>query len=118
MIPDVKVAEILALELMFGWSQRAISKATGASRGTVQAILHGRRSGSGEIFRFDQSHADRGDHAGDRHADPDGDRDETGSRSGPRSGRKGHIRCPECGFLVLLPCLACHLTKPKPRFAR
>ena len=76
-------------------SQRKIAKLTGVSRGTVGAIAAGRRPDYEALRRRRQEH-------------------EPPERTGPPR------RCPGCGAMVLMPCLACDLKNdargaPKPR---
>lgn len=65
-------------------SQRKIAKLTGLSRGTVGAIATGRRPDYEALRRRRQEQ-------------------EPPERTGPPQ------RCPGCGALVLMPCLACEL---------
>lgn len=80
MLAHHQVAEVRELERR-GFSQRAISRATGLARETVRRILGGRRP----------------EYA------PRRGRPEDAPFSGPPR------RCPRCGGLVLMPCLACHV---------
>jgi len=64
-------------------SQRGIARRLGVSRGTVNAIALGRRPDSGALRRREE--------------------DEIPAPSGPPR------RCPECGALVLMPCVACRV---------
>jgi hypothetical protein len=81
--------------------QREIAKVTGVSRGTVGAIATGRRPDYEELRRRRQ--------------------EQQPERTGPPR------RCPDCGALVLMPCLACALRRdaatapgrqPHPRSGR
>ncbi len=78
MIAPDTVTEVRCLLAEGGHSQRKIARLTGVSRGTVAAIASGRRT-----EREKQSEEDL-----ERPVGP------------PR-------RCPGCGGMVLMPCLAC-----------
>jgi len=81
MIPPAVVAEVRSLLAEGRLSQRQIARRTGVSRGTVGAIASGRR------------------HRGQPPRDtPPG---------GYPQGKP--VRCPGCGALVQMPCLACWL---------
>jgi hypothetical protein len=62
-------------------SQRRVATQVGVSRGTVHAIARGKR--------VERVHAFREDELGWRDAPPE--------------------RCPRCGALVYMPCLACRV---------
>ncbi len=64
------------------WSQRKIARRVGVSRGTVNAIARGKRP----------------DHGARRQGEDDGV-----AWEGPPA------RCPICGGLVRMPCLACRI---------
>jgi DNA-binding XRE family transcriptional regulator len=70
-------------------SQRAIAVRTGISRGTVSAIAQGKRR----------------DYPA-RYAPGD-------ALFVPPAGR--HVRCPGCGALAQMPCLACYLRRQNGR---
>jgi hypothetical protein len=67
-------------------SQRNIAKLTGVSRGSVGAIAAGRRPDYEALRRRRQEQ-------------------EPPKRTGPPQ------RCPDCGAMVLMPCLACELKR-------
>jgi hypothetical protein len=66
-------------------SQRAIARVVGVSRGTVNAIACGRRP--------------------ERAADPPLPDDQWPPLEGPA------VRCPTCGGMVRMPCLACRVRR-------
>jgi hypothetical protein len=78
MIGTEKVAEIRRLLAEGRYSQRRIAAMVGVSRGTVNAIAHGRRK--------------------ERSRSPNG---ENALFAGP------FVRCPGCGGRVRMPCLLC-----------
>lgn len=81
MIKDSVIKSIEQLLRHEGLSQRQIAKLLGVSRGTVQAVAHGRRI---IMTKFPPQHS---------FIPP----------KGPPN------RCPNCGAYVLMPCLACQL---------
>ena len=83
MIRPAVVREIRRLLKQGGLSQRAVARQVGVSRGTVDAIARGTRPD------YDARRA-----ALDAFTPPSGT---------PR-------RCPGCGRLVKMPCLACQIT--------
>jgi hypothetical protein len=87
MIASDLVREIREMLAAGGLSQRAIAERTGVSRGTVSAIAQGKR--------------------------PDYQPRNHSTEFGfiPPVGRPA--RCPGCGGLVLMPCLACYLRRWK-----
>lgn len=89
MIAPSVVAEVRRLLAEGRLSQRTIARRTGVSRGTVGAIATGRRP------------------------DYDARRRAAGSDYTPPAGKP--VRCPGCGALVQMPCLACQLRQRRPR---
>ncbi len=89
MIPEAVVTRIRALLTQGELSQRKIAVQTGVSRGTVNAIAQGKRP-EGAVRRQRQH------------------RDFVPPGGLPR-------RCPSCGALVQMPCLACQLRAMKRR---
>lgn len=87
MIPPGVVAEVERLLAEGRLSQRQIARRTGISRGSVSAIASGRRR-----TRVDRTGRPPGGYA-----------------------RGKPVRCPGCGALVQMPCLACWLQE---RFGR
>jgi hypothetical protein len=89
MIPAWRVAAIRHMLAEGDLSQRRIAERTGVSRGTVGAIALGRRP----------------DHEDRRQARCGGfsTADDFSSPSRPPE------RCPECGGMVQMPCLACRV---------
>lgn len=85
MIPAGVVEEVRRLLAQGRLSQRQIAKRTGVSRGTVAAIASGRRHTSGSRTPLPPE------------APPGG------------YPRGKPVRCPGCGALVQMPCLACWL---------
>ncbi|NQU24563.1 MAG: helix-turn-helix transcriptional regulator [Candidatus Nealsonbacteria bacterium] len=83
MITVTVVSEIREMLAEGRLSQRQIARGLGVSRGTVNAIARGRRP----------------DYAARRSRPSD---DFTAPSGPPR-------RCPECGGLVQMPCLACRV---------
>jgi hypothetical protein len=88
MLPKSVVDEIVRLVAEGRLSLRQISKQVGVSRGTVQNIAGGRRPRQ----RTTRAEIDR-------------------ESSVP-------ARCPECGYLVYLPCVACRAENYARRKAR
>lgn len=96
MIDDIKYVEVLVLGNFLGWSQREISKRSKISRGTIQNILSGKtgpkyrildsKPNPEKMWRFDASETE-----------------------------KEVKRCPKCGFLVKMPCLACYVRETTAR---
>lgn len=87
MIAPAVVDEIKRLLEEEGLSQRKIARRTGASRGTVNAIALGKRPDC-EARRRER----RGDFV---------------TPGGPA------VRCPSCGGMVQMPCLACRVRAMK-----
>lgn len=81
MIRDTVVQEVKRLLFVEGLSQRTVATQVGVSRGTVHAIARGKRPERVRPFPEDVM--------------PWND--------GPPK------RCPHCGALVYLPCLACQI---------
>jgi len=92
MIAASVVSEIRSLLTDSGLSQRKIARRLGVSRGTVNAIARGKRP----------------DHAGGR---PRSMEDWT-TMIGPVA------RCPRCGGMVQMPCLACRIRAMQGRRRR
>ena len=87
MIAPAVVDEIKRLLEEEALSQRKIARRTGASRGTVNAIALGKRP---------DYEACRGERGGD-----------FVTPGGPA------VRCPSCGGMVQMPCLACRVRAMK-----
>jgi len=85
-VDQVQRVKDLAAE---GWSQRAISRTTGIARETVRGILNGTRP----AYELQQDDAGVVFEEGN----------ELGLFNGPLQ------RCPTCGGLVYMPCLACRI---------
>lgn len=81
MIRDAVVQEVKRLLFDEGMSQRRVATQVGISRGTVHAIARGKRTERLHAFREEDS------------AWPDAPPE----------------RCPQCGALVYMPCLACRV---------
>lgn len=91
MIPAGMVEEVRRLLAQGRLSQRQIARRTGVSRGTVAAIASGRRHTSGPRTALPAEAAPGGYPGGKP------------------------VRCPGCGALVQMPCLACWLHTHYPR---
>jgi hypothetical protein len=85
MIPPALIEEIRRLLDEGQLSQRMIARTVGVSRGTVNAIATGRRL--------------------DAPAHPFASGEDTDFT--PPAGL--HVRCPGCGSLTQMPCLACYI---------
>jgi len=83
MIAPATIEEIRRLLARGGLSQRKIARKLGVSHGTVNAIALGRRSTRRQASRA----------SAEDFASPQG----------------AFVRCPECGGLVRMPCIACEL---------
>ncbi len=88
MIADALVREIREMLARGELSQRQIARRVGVSRGTVHAMARGKRP--------------------DRPAP----RRSNGRTFTPPRGR--FRRCPTCGGMVQMPCLACYLRSTRP----
>jgi len=93
MIAPRVIEQIQALLRQGELSQRRIARQLGVSRGTVQAVATGRR----EPRRV----------AGTNHT-----AESLPFRAGPLE------RCPGCGGMVYMPCLACHVRSIRERRRR
>jgi DNA-binding XRE family transcriptional regulator len=89
MIASDIVKEIRQMLAESGLSQRAIAQRMGVSRGTVNAIAQGKRHDYIPHLFSQDNHFN------------------------PPSGLPA--RCPECGGLTQMPCLACYIHKWKCR---
>jgi len=89
MITPALVRRILTLLTQDGLSQRQAARRVGVSRGTVAAIVSGRRLPSSP----------------DRPPLPAGESESSGLPE----------RCPQCGGLVLMPCVRCHVEQAMRR---
>ena len=89
MIADEIVREICLLLSEGCLSQRTIARRMGVSRGTVCAVARGKRTEDFSRIRA----------AGIHFSHP--------------AGRA--VRCPDCGGLVQMPCLACYLRRSRRR---
>ncbi|MBN2022917.1 MAG: helix-turn-helix transcriptional regulator [Pirellulales bacterium] len=89
MIAPTVVREIQRLLEQEGLSQRAVATRMGVSRGTVGSIARGRRHHQHDFDELDE--------------------DDPPPFSGPAR------RCPSCGRLVQMPCLACRILAMKEK---
>jgi hypothetical protein len=96
MIPVWRVAEIRRMLAGGEISQRKIARQTGVSRGTVDAIALGKRP----------------DYE-DRRPARCGDFSTAGDFPPPS---RAPQRCPGCGGMVQMPCLACHVRRLNGRW--
>jgi hypothetical protein len=85
MLDRETIAAIHGLLSSKRFSQRAIARRLGVSRGAVQAAARCNRPAHSPLQRS----------AGDEFC----------------PGRGAHVRCPGCGGKVRMPCLACYLRK-------
>ncbi len=85
MLPWDRIEQVRRLLAAGELSQREIARRTGVSRGTVNSVARGR-------------------------IDPERRRRAVDvPEPFPRPGRGVYVRCPECGGMVQMPCLACRI---------
>jgi DNA-binding XRE family transcriptional regulator len=84
--------EIRKLIAEGSWSQREISQKTGISRGTISSIVNG-------TFRIRKATAS-----------------DTIAEGGIVHPSGEYVRCPGCGGMVQMPCLACYFNKREQKY--